>query len=144
MIGWLQFSEKLRDKNISLHRLIGRIYVIFAIISSLCSLYIGIYATGGMVSIIGFLSLGVIWFATTLSAYLAVKNKNIQLHKDMMIYSYAACFAAVTLRLWLPILVISIGDFIPAYRIVAWLCWVPNLVVAYFIVSKSKPTIAAV
>ena len=53
-----------------------------------------------------------------------------------MIYSYAACFAAVTLRIWLPLLIVSLGDFITAYRIVAWLCWVPNLMVAYFLVDK--------
>ncbi|GAB4428835.1 MAG: hypothetical protein OHK0039_47410 [Bacteroidia bacterium] len=48
--------------------------------------------------------------------------------------SYAACFAAVTLRLWLPILTALLGDFLPAYRIVAWLCWVPNLLVALAVI----------
>jgi hypothetical protein len=56
----------------------------------------------------------------------------------MMIYSYAACFAAVTLRLWLPLLVIGFGDFIKAYTVVAWLCWVPNILVAYLIVRKLR------
>jgi len=27
-------------------------------------------------------------------------------------------------------------DFVPAYRVVAWLCWVPNLMVAYLIVKR--------
>lgn len=59
-----------------------------------------------------------------------------------MIYSYAACFAAVTLRIWLPLLTAAfLGDFIKAYTIVAWLCWVPNIIVAYFIVRRlpSRP-----
>jgi len=43
---------------------------------------------------------------------------------------------AVTLRLWLPLLTIALGAFIPAYRIVAWLCWVPNMVFAYFWVKN--------
>jgi len=56
-----------------------------------------------------------------------------------MIYSYAACFAAVTLRIWLPLLMITLGDYLFAYRIVAWLCWVPNIIAAYFIVKTLKP-----
>ena len=62
-----------------------------------------------------------------------IKNKKIEQHKKIMVYSYAACFAAVTLRIWLPILQTIFGDFDTAYRIVAWLCWVPNLIVASII-----------
>jgi len=62
-----------------------------------------------------------------------------------MIFSYAACFAAVTLRVWLPLLTIAMGEFNSAYRIVAWLCWVPNLIVAFLIVrNKRKHTIKPV
>lgn len=133
LIGWLQFSEQLRRKNMPLHRRIGKAYVLAVLISGVCSLYIGYYATGGLISKSGFISLGVFWLVTTFLAYQAAVNKNIDRHKKLMIYSYAACFAAVTLRIWLPILTSIMGDFIPAYQIVAWLCWVPNVIVAYFI-----------
>ena len=56
-----------------------------------------------------------------------------------MIYSYAACFAGAALRIWLPILIAFFGDFIVAYKIVAWLCWVPNLVVANIIIRRIIP-----
>lgn len=135
-IGWTQFSIKLRNTNISLHIAIGKMYVISTLLSSTAGIGIGFYATGGIVSSFGFISLGLIWFITTIKAYLAVKNKKIQKHQKLMIYSYAACFAAVTLRIWLPLLIIFIGDFIPAYRIVAWLCWLPNLFVAYLLNKK--------
>ncbi|MBT8185644.1 MAG: DUF2306 domain-containing protein, partial [Eudoraea sp.] len=61
---------------------------------------------------------------------------DIQVHQAFMIYSYAACFAAVTLRFWLPILSYAFGDFVTAYRIVAWLCWVPNMIFAFFWVRR--------
>ena len=67
---------------------------------------------------------------------MSIKEGNIKRHQKFMIYSYAACFAAVTLRIWLPALIAIYQDFIPAYRIVAWLCWVPNIMVAYFIVKR--------
>lgn len=136
LIGWTQFSERLRRKHLKLHRMIGKLYVVSALISGLSSIFIAFYATGGLVSIIGFMSLGVLWVFTTLKAYLLIKNREIQKHQVMMIYSFSLCFAAVMLRLWLPILIGIFGDFESAYRVVAWLCWVPNLIVAYFITRR--------
>ena len=139
MIGWSQFSSKWRRKHIERHRRIGKAYIIAVILSGSASLYIAYYATGGVISISGFFSLGVIWLFTTLKAYSAIRKGNVIAHQKFMILSYAACFAALTLRIWLPLLIIMHeGDFIPAYRIVAWLCWVPNLLVALYLVSNLK------
>jgi len=132
LIGWLQFSKKLRNRYLPVHRAIGKVYVTSALLSALGGIYIGFFATGGMVSAAGFISLGVIWFYTTLQAYLHIRNKDSARHQVLMIYSYAACFAAVTLRLWMPLLIAVFQDFIPAYRVVAWLCWAPNLAVAHY------------
>ncbi|MGS2739851.1 hypothetical protein [Sinomicrobium sp. M5D2P17] len=44
----------------------------------------------------------------------------------------------VTLRIWLPLLEMLLGNFPDAYRIVAWPAWVPNLIVAYFIVKNKS------
>ena len=140
-IGWLQFNGALRRKRIQLHRNIGKTYMIAVLISGLCGIYIGFYATGGSITATGFISLGVIWLVTTGLGYCAIRKGNISLHQKMMVFSYAACFAAVTLRIWLPILVrLHKGDFIPAYQIVAWLSWVPNIIVAYFIARRIPPS----
>ena len=136
LIGWMQFSKKLRNANLKMHRNVGKLYIISAVISGICGIYIAFYATGGIIASLGFMGLGLFWFFTTIKAYIAVRNKDISLHKGYMIYSYAACFAAVTLRIWLPILNIVFDDFVVAYRIVAWLCWVPNIIFAFFWVKK--------
>ncbi len=136
LIGWIQFSQKLRNANLKRHRTIGKLYVMAALLSGVCGIYIGFFATGGLVASLGFISLGIIWLFTTLRAYHAARNRDISLHKGFMIYSYAACFAAVTLRIWLPILNIVFDDFVVAYRIVAWLCWVPNIIFAFFWVRR--------
>ncbi|MFC1225710.1 DUF2306 domain-containing protein [Pedobacter sp. BG31] len=137
LIGWTQFSPKMRNSRIALHRKLGKAYVVSVLLSALAGIYIGFFATGGWVSSAGFICLGVVWFYTTLKAYLHIKNGEILKHQKMMVYSYAACFAAVTLRIWLPILTIMYGDFFKAYLVVAWLCWIPNLIVAYLITSKA-------
>ena len=136
LTGWSQFSEKLRRKRIELHRNLGKIYIISVLISGICAVYIVFFATGGIITSVGFIALGVIWLFTTIKAYMAIRKNDLSLHQGMMIYSYAACFAAVTLRIWLPLLTASFGSFIIAYKIVAWLCWVPNMIFAYFWVRK--------
>ena len=134
--GWSQFSKKIRTKHVRLHRRLGKIYVVAVLISAMAAVYVGFFATGGPVAAAGFISLGVIWFGTTLAAYRHIRAGNLAAHQRMMYFSFAATFAAVTLRLWMPFLIAVTGDFVPAYRVVAWLCWVPNLLVAGMLVSR--------
>ena len=136
MIGWSQFCEKWRLKYLKLHRRIGIAYVISAVLSGSSGLYIAFFATGGWVSVLGFASLASVWLFTTIKAFVAIKNGRIIEHQKLMVLSYAVCFAAVTLRIWLPLLSATFGSFIPAYRIVAWLCWVPNLLVALYLIRN--------
>lgn len=135
LIGWIQFNKKFRNKNLELHKKIGKIYVLCALISGISGLYIALYATGGYSTKIGFLGMAIFWFITTLFGFLAIKKGNIIKHQKLMIYSYSVCFSAVTLRIWLPILTATLGGFLPAYRIVAWLSWIPNIIIAYFIIK---------
>ncbi len=143
LVGWTQFSSKLRKERVNLHRNIGRVYVIAALVSGVCGIYIAQFATGGISNIIGFSLSGVIWLATTFLAYWSIKNRAIEKHENYMIYSYAVCFSAVTLRIWLPLLMYVFKDFDIAYLIVGWLSWVPNLVVAYFIIERKKKLLIA-
>lgn len=137
LTGWTQFSAKIRAKKPVLHRQIGKVYVIAVMLGSLAGIGIGFFATGGIIAATGFICLGITWFYTTVKAYQHIKNKQITAHQKMMTYSYAACFAAVTLRIWLPLLTMMLsGNFITAYLIVAWLCWVPNLIVAKLITRR--------
>ncbi|WP_431134511.1 DUF2306 domain-containing protein [Psychroserpens mesophilus] len=138
LIGWTQFNKTLRKNNINLHRNIGKVYIISVLLSGFSGLYIAYFATGGIVSTLGFSLLALIWIYTTIRAFLEIKNRSISKHQKFMIYSYAACFAAVTLRIWLPILTTIFQDFMTAYRIVSWLCWIPNMVVAAYIVKSQE------
>ena len=144
LVGWVQFSKKIQRTRIQLHRSLGKVYMISVFFSGIASLYIGYHATGGLSSQLGFIGLGFTWLFTTLIGYTSIRRKDIIAHQKMMIYSYAACFAAVTLRIWLPLLSFALEGFLPAYRIVAWLCWIPNMLVAYLIIQKQfKPVISS-
>jgi hypothetical protein len=74
---------------------------------------------------------------TTAVAYGRIRQRDYRRHREWMIRSLAMILAAVTLRLWLPLLVtLHGGVFTPAYQMVAWLCWVPNLVVAEWYIRR--------
>lgn len=139
LVGWTQFSKKLRSKNINLHRILGKIYVFSVLLSGSAGLYLSFYATGGMIASLGFGSMAVCWLVTTTMAFVTVKQGQIESHQNWMIRSYALCWAAVTLRLWLPMLqgVFEL-DFLVSYLLVSWLCWVPNLAVAEWLFVKSN------
>ena len=138
LTGFSQFYKTLRRKRLTLHRAMGKIYVIAVLLSGLAGLGIAFFATGGIIPSLGFAGLALLWLYTTANAYTSIKKTDIDAHQRWMIRSYALCFAAVTLRLYLPLFtgLLSI-EFIPAYKIIAWLCWVPNIIVAeIFIVRK--------
>jgi hypothetical protein len=139
LTGWSQFSKRIRNKNLTVHRTLGKIYLISVILSGSAGLYIAYYATGGIIAVLGFGGLAIAWLFTTSKAYVNIRNKNIDQHQYWMVRSYALCFAAVTLRIWLPLFQFALGmEFIEAYKIIAWLCWVPNVVVAELIVRSLK------
>lgn len=142
LIGWLQFSKKLRRKYLNLHRWIGKIYVGSVLLSGPGGFYIAFYATGGLSPMLGFSIGAVLWVLLTVLGYTTIRKGKVEAHKKWMMYSYAGTFGAVTLRLWLPILILIFGNFMEAYQVVAWLSWVPNMIVVYLILNKREALIS--
>ena len=102
-------------------------------------MYIALFASGGIICVMGFGMLALLWFYTVIKAYTSIRGLKIREHQKWMIINYALTFAAVTLRIWLPMMQLLIHvEFITAYRIVSWLCWIPNLIVAALIINKNK------
>lgn len=138
LIGWIQFSKNIRKKHVKWHRIIGKMYIISVLISVPAGLYIAFFATGGLSTKFGFSLGGLFWIIFTYLGFSSIRKGNIYTHRKFMMYSYASAFSAVTLRLWLPLLILIFGEFLLAYKIVAWLSWVPNMVIIYFILNKKR------
>ncbi len=136
-VGWTQFLKRFRNKKIHVHRTIGKIYIIVILmISAPGAFYMATLANGGFNNKMGFGLMAVCWFGFTLTAYLKVKQGNIISHEKWMIRSFAVTLAAVSLRLLMPIMIISGVDPAEAYQAVSWLCWVPNLFIAEYIIGQ--------
>ena len=137
LIGWVQFRSSWRRRFRRLHETIGMIYLICVSLSGICSLFLAVNAEGGLPARSGFFFLGLAWLFTTYSAYIFLLRGNYMNHGNWMVRSYAVTFAAVMLRIWLPLFgAVLQMPFEEAYPIIAWLCWVPNLFVAEWIVIR--------
>jgi len=95
------------------------------------------HAFGGLAARLGFACLALAWLYTGLRAYQAIRARDIASHRRWMIRNFALTFAAVTLRLWLPGAVVAGVSYELAYAVVAWLCWVPNLLAAQLLLIAS-------
>lgn len=142
LIGWIQFSKRLQKRRINVHRTIGKVYIISALTCSVSGAYISFYATGGWVPALGFFTVACIYFYTTLRGFLSIRKGQIMQHQNFMTYSYAACLAAVSLRVYIPLSILITDDYILSYTFIAWLSWIPNLVIAYFINKSNQNKMA--
>lgn len=131
ILGPFQFLAGLRTRRPHLHRWLGRIYLGVAVTAGgLAGLYMSYHAFGGLVAKLGFAGLALGWLYTGLRAYGAARAHDFAAHRRWMIYNFALTFAAVTLRLYLPWAFVFGWPFAQTYAAIAWLCWVPNLLVA--------------
>ncbi len=140
VIGPFTLSAKFRERNINRHRIVGRIYMVGILLGGVSGLYLSFYATGGLVAKLGFSLLSVLWLTSAYQALHRVKNKKMKDHRNWMIRNYALTFAAVTLRIWLPLFIVLFGieQFELSYAIIAWLAWVPNVIVAELFIRKRR------
>lgn len=139
VIGPINLSSAFHRRNLKMHRMLGRVYAVGIVVGGLAGIYLAFYATGGVVSTLGFLGLDLMWLFTVYFAVKTIREKRVDLHRRWMVLNYALTLAGVTLRLWLGLFVLAFGEenFDASYRIIAWLCWVPNLVMAQVYLRKT-------
>ncbi len=139
LAGPWQFSERLRARNLEFHRWLGRFYLIEVTLGSIAGLVMAVVSLEGLATHFGFGILAILWFLTGLQAYRLVRRGEIEGHRQWMIRNFALTLAAVTLRNWFPFMLFALHwSFHRSYIIVSWLCWVPNLLVAEWIVARRK------
>lgn len=138
LLGPWQFSPRLRARFLAGHRWIGRAYVIAVLTGAVAGLYMAPRADGGLVSAAGFGLLAALWILTVGLAWSAARSGDIAAHRRWMVRNFALTYAAVMLRLYLPLSQVAGYGFDEAYQVVAWMCWVPNLIVADWLLLSAS------
>lgn len=146
VLGALQFWRGLRRRLPRLHRWMGRVYLAAVAVGGAAGLLISFFSPAGWVGLFGFGALAVLWMLTGWRAYRAIRRGDVATHQSWMIRNYALTFAAVTLRLWIPLLLLTplwLGmpwefdaAWTNAYAAVPFLAWLPNLLVAEWLIRR--------
>ena len=137
LVGPWQFLTNLQKSRSRLHRRIGWMYVVAILIGWIASIPVALHAQAGPVSQAGFLSLGAAWITTTSLGLLTAIKRQFADHRRWMIRSYAVTASAITLRILLPIALLSGVPFKYAYPAIAWACWLVNLCCAEYLLRAS-------
>lgn len=138
--GYTQFSPRILSRYPTIHRAMGKCYIgIVLFVSGPASFIMALLANGGIIARMAFTSLSILWIYSTAGAWQAVRIKQYDVHRDWMYRSYALTLSAITLRGW-KWLLIALFHLRPldTYKIVAWLGFVPNLLVAEWIIKGMR------
>ncbi len=137
IVGAFQLNSRLRNGFLKAHRWLGRLYLAGVLIGGIYAFVLALYSSGGLVAHVGFGMLAICWIGSTLSAFYFIRSGELEKHRAWMKRSYALTFAAVTLRIYLPISQIAGIPFEAAYPTISWLCWIPNILfVEWFMLSR--------
>jgi uncharacterized membrane protein len=134
----LQLLPAFRQKGRSWHRRLGRVYVTACLAGGAGGFVSAFGSTAGPIATAGFASLAVLWIIANVMGWLKAVQGRFADHRRWMIYSFALTFAAVTLRLYLPIFPLLHLPFVDGYRLDAWVSWMGNLLVAELYLRRTN------
>jgi hypothetical protein len=146
LIGPFQFVGRIRRRFVRVHRFMGASYVASATGLGVSGLILAPTAYTGLVASVGFTVLDLAMLFTTWTAVRMIFANRFGDHRRWMIRSFSLILAGVMLRVWVPIYgalaAAGIVDFSfeTAYAAIAWLCWVPNLLLAIWFTRKPAAT----
>lgn len=146
VLGVFQFSSRLRQRYLKVHRVMGRIYVGCVVISAPVAIAVGIslpIMTLIMANVIQALG----WLTTTATALYCVRTGRIQQHREWMMRSYPFAMVFVVVRVIIAIPAIErmgqIGIVTVVWSVIATACFLPSFVIAWQALAASRRTVKA-
>jgi len=119
--GPFQLWSGPAELRLSLHRWVGRVYVIAVLVGGSAAFYLSAY-TQGFAKQLSLQALGVVWWATTWMAYRAIRSGRELQHSRWATRSYAVTFSFVIFRLGAELGVLRLLGSEPVAAGI-WLSW---------------------
>jgi uncharacterized membrane protein len=133
IVGPCQFSSTLRGRNKVLHRWLGRVYAVSAIIASMLALYIVLtFEEPFNRGVMG--SMAALWLVTTLFAWVSARNRNFVQHRLWVARSYCLTFTFVGTR-FIPDVILPGMDYYSVTTLY-WLLIVASLMLPDVVVGR--------
>jgi uncharacterized membrane protein len=130
LIGPVQFLPGFRRRFTSVHRAMGVAYAASVAVAGTAGIALALGITSGPVAGAGFGLLGALWLGATAMAVRAVLAGRHAEHRRWMVRSFALTLSAVALRIQLFMAGMTGLSFEASYPVIAFTCWIPNLIVA--------------
>jgi len=118
LIGPINFSSRIRQRHLTLHRVLGRIYVVSVFVGS----FTGIALAWGRPGLPGTSMQAAAWMVCTTAAFLTARNRQIVQHRQWMARSYAVTFTFISSRVLnlVPAYWSHLGDVLSAVGVIAF------------------------
>lgn len=126
LIAPFQFVGAFRNKYLSLHKLLGKVYMICILISACCALSLTFATTDqvGKLYTVSLWFLLLVWVVSTGMAYGTIRLRNLQEHAQWTVRSYLATAAFIVQNYLYKIPAISdLGTFAEVSPHVFWFSW---------------------
>ena len=124
LIGPFQFSERLRNTNLTVHRRMGYVYLTMVLIGGIAG---GVLAMTSQVNLtykMGLFGLAIAWLLTSGMALFFILKRKTEQHKEWMIRSYVVTFAFVIFRLFSDLLKhYEVTENADRLALMSWACW---------------------
>ena len=118
VIGPINFSSRIRQRHLTLHRVLGRIYALSVLVGA----FTGIALASGRPGLPGTSMQAAAWIVCTAAAVITARNHQIPQHRQWMARSYAVTFTFVSsrvLNLW-PRYWAHLGESFAAVGVIAF------------------------
>jgi uncharacterized membrane protein len=130
VIGPFQFWPRIRNNYRKAHRVSGRIYLLAILVGGLGGMVMAVTIPEGLAYASGLFFLSVAWFLTAGMAFIAIRRRKIEQHKEWMIRSYVVTFGFVTFRVVDDIIhYLGYAELPDHNGMLAWGCWAVPLLV---------------
>lgn len=146
IMGVFQFSSRLRQRYLQVHRVMGRIYIGSVAISAPVSLAVAValpiptLTPAATIQAFG-------WVVCTATALYCVRTGQIQQHREWMVrgYAFAAVFVVVRVILAIPAVdrMGLLGVQTTVWTVLATACFLPSFVIAWQALAASRRTMKA-
>ena len=140
-IGPFQFSNRFRTKYLSIHRLLGKVYVIAILVGGISAIALAFTVAVAVhwTWSLSLICLAIPWLICVLMAYRSIKLRRITVHREWMIRSYIVSFAFVIFRILDDYVMVELGPFVERGPAAIWLSWsIPLLIGEVFIQWNKK------
>lgn len=136
---WNAVASKPSDRSGGLHRVLGKAYVIAVLVSSAAALGVVGYVPREWNGHIAMALLSSLWILSAVMLWRAARQGHLARHRRWAVRAMALTFAAASLRLQLLVAMLLTDDPMAYYGLILWTCWLPNLIVAQWLIARLWP-----